>query len=173
MLAEDVSRSVARCLGRVVANLGRQLRDDHEPRRKPEGYQSHPAEARSMLCSPFARVVVSGNRRATCELGSLLAASPWLSPASRGVRSIGAPTALPYQRSQATAVRATVGLSHMNQLWRRLRVLAQHVGAEAAASGSESEWHVANEVVCLITFPHGAPSQTACNGCRWTLISTA
>jgi len=59
----------------------------------------------------------------------------------------------------------------MNQLW--VRVLAQHVGAEAAASGSESEWHVANEVACLITFPHGAPSQTACNGCRWTLISTA
>ena len=35
VLAEDVPRqSVARCLGRVVANLGRQLRDDHEPRRK-------------------------------------------------------------------------------------------------------------------------------------------
>jgi len=29
---------------------------------------------------------------------------------------------------------------HMNQLWRRVRVLAQRVGAEAAASGSE--WHV-------------------------------
>jgi hypothetical protein len=62
----------------------------------------------------------------------------------------------------------------MNQLWRRVRVLAQHVGAEAAASGSESEWHVANEVACLITFPHGAPrKRLAMDERASTLISTA